>query len=114
MRSAGKQLPASNGTRCFLCGTDSLRAFDVRNEGIGHLNASIGPLVVFKNRDQRATDGQTRAVEGVTELGLFTLCGPEANLRSPRLEIPAVGAGADFAINVLAGQPDLYVVCLCR
>ena len=48
--------------------------------------------------------------------GPFTLPSalPIARVHPPRLERPAIGAGRNFTIGVLAGQPDLDVIGLLR
>ena len=43
--------------------------------GIDH--RAVGLLVVLEHRDQRAADGQARAVQGVHELGLAGALRPE-------------------------------------
>ena len=67
--------------------------------------------MVFHHRDQRAPDGETRAVQRVHELRL-ALRVAEARLHPPRLERLAVRARRDLAVGVLRGQPHFEVVGL--
>ena len=47
-------------------------------------------------------------------LGLCALtCRPVADVGSPGLESVEVGAGGDFAVKLLAGEPDFEVEGLC-
>ena len=55
-------------------------------------------------------DGEAAAVEGVEELGFLRAGGAVADVGAAGLEGFEVGAGADLAVELLAGKPDLEVV----
>src|SRR5690606_22628654 len=78
-----------------------------------HFDAAIGLLIVFENGDQRAADGEARAVQRVDELGLAFFVA-EARVHAARLEIAAVRDRADLAVLALAWEPDLEVIGFAR
>ena len=65
----------------------------------GTTTRAVGLLVVLENRDQRAADGEARAVQRVRVLGLLRAVGAEADVGAARLEGLAVAAGRDLAIR---------------
>merc|ERR1719215_1285426 len=77
-------------------------------------------LVVLEHGDERAADGEARAVERVAEARLERLAlgvhlgGAVAQLHAARLEVAAVGARGDLAELLLAGEPHLDVVAHAR
>ena len=77
-----------------------------------HDDAAIGLLVVFHHGNHYPRQGQAGAVQGMDELGLGIRGGAVADVGPPRLEIAAVGAGADLQPFLTAGRPDLDVVGL--
>src|SRR5262245_35395521 len=95
-------------------GPDPLKPAHVRSERRRDRHGPIGFLVVFHNRDQRATHGEPRAVERVAEAGPSTARRLIADLRASRLEGAAVRAGGDLAVPALPRQPDLDIVALRR
>src|ERR1039458_1319392 len=82
----------------------------VGNEGRGDADGAVGLLVVLEDGEVGASDGEAAAVEGVDELGFLLAGGAEANVGAAGLKALEVGAGADFAVKLLAGQPDFEVV----
>ena len=87
-------------------------AVHVWDEGLRDFDASVGLLVVFEDREIGSAYGQAAAVEGVEVLGLAGSSWAISYVGSAGLEGLEVGAGADFAIEVLAGEPDFEVVGL--
>src|SRR5262249_37155680 len=79
-----------------------------------HDDGSVDLLVLLEDGDERPADGQARAVQRMDEARLRLRFGPIANLRTPRLVITEVRAARDLAIEVLAREPHLEVVCLLR
>ena len=67
-------------------------------------------LVVFHNGHKGTSGGQAGAGEGVDELGFAAARGAEADIGPAGLEVRAVGAGGDFPVGVLAGEPDFKVI----
>ena len=73
-------------------------------------HGAVGLLVVFEDGEPGAADGQSAAVDGVDEF-VFTFAagGLEADVGATRLEAFEVGAGRDFAIELLARKPDFEI-----
>src|SRR5919107_282177 len=86
----------------------------VRPERFGDEDGAVLLLVVLKDREPRAADGEAGAVERVDVLGLRAARPAEAYLRAARLVRLEVRARRDFAEGVLRGQPHLQVVGLRR
>ena len=55
----------------------------VRSQRFGHHHAAIGLLVVFKDRQPRAADRESAAVDGVHEIG-FAAARFSLDRRAPR------------------------------
>src|SRR3569833_341299 len=81
-------------------------------QDLGYLHAAVAILIVLHDRDQRAAHGETRAIQGMHELGLAGLGIAPSRLQTPRLKILEVAARGDLAILLLARQPHLEVVGL--
>src|SRR5258708_17870189 len=92
-------------------GFDRLAPAEIGPEGLRDLDAAIVALIVLHDRDQGAADRQAGTVEGMHEPGLLLARRAEARLHAPGLEVAAIGAARDLAVAVLAGQPNLDVVC---
>src|SRR5215470_10089170 len=75
-------------------------------------HGAIGLLIIFQNCDPRPAHGQSRSVQRVDEFGPRFAVAPEADLRAARLKGFAIRAGRDFAVSLLARQPDFDVVSL--
>src|SRR5665213_2739621 len=84
----------------------------VRAQSFGHNDAAVGLLVVFDDGKPGAADGESAAVESVDEVS-FAAAGFGLNRCPAGLVSLEVGAGRDFLVAVLAGEPDFYVVGLC-
>ena len=87
-------------------------AVHVGDQGVGDADGAVGLLVVLEDGEVGAADGEAAAVEGVQELGLLRAGGAVADVGAAGLEALEVGAGADLAVELLAGEPDLEVVGL--
>src|ERR1700683_2916911 len=86
----------------------------VRAKGLRNFDGAVGLLVVLKNREPGAAYGQAATVDGVHKLRLglgAALSGtrPVTDIRPPCLKGVEVGAGGDFAVKILAGQPDFEI-----
>src|ERR1035441_2667036 len=81
---------------------------EIGAERLGDYHGAILLLEVFDDGDPGAADGERAAVEGVGVLGLLTSA--HANAGAAGLEGFVVGAGGDFLVGVLAGEPDFDVV----
>ncbi len=97
---------------CALLTCDYGFAVHVWDEGLGNYDAAVGLLVIFEDGEPGAADGQAAAVERVDELGLARPSWAVADVGAAGLEGLEVGAGRDFAVEVLAGEPDFEVVGL--
>src|SRR5579884_1785415 len=84
--------------RLFL---DSLQPAHVAAQHLRYCDGTVGVLVIFENRDERAADGQTRAVERVDEARALAFGRAEARVHTPRLELAADRAGRNLAIAPL-------------
>src|ERR1039458_5914142 len=95
---------------------NSIQSAHIWTKKLGDKYGAIGLLVVFDNGEPGAAHGETAAIEGMHELrfGLCARrgCGAVADVGTARLKGVEVGAGRDFAIKILARQPDLEVVRL--
>ena len=81
-------------------------------EDLGDQDASVGLLVILEDRDPRAADSESAAVERVRELGLCSAGSSKTEIHPASLEIAAIGAARDLAVRLLAWQPNLDVVSL--
>ena len=68
-------------------------------------------MIILKDGNQRATDGDTRAVERVDKTIVLLAC-LVPGVEAPGLKITTVRAGRDFAICALPGQPHFEIVRL--
>ena len=73
-------------------------------------HAAIGLLIIFKHSNQGAPDRKAGTVQRMDELRRFFAFRAEARVHPARLEVPAVGAGRNFAIGILAGEPYFKVI----
>ena len=94
------------------------QAAHVRHQHLRNANAAVHLLIIFQNGEIGASDSQAGAVDRVKELTFLDTgggrCRTVADVGTACLEAFEVGAGADLAIQPLAGQPDLQVVRFCR
>ncbi len=88
------------------------QAAHVGAQRVGDDDGAVGLLVVLEDRDERAADGESRAVQRVHELRLTRFGIAPARLHAPRLKRFAVAARRDLAVLALPRQPDLEVVGL--
>src|SRR6516164_4088879 len=86
----------------------------VRAQRLGDGHGAILVLVILKNGNQRAADGEAGAVQGVHEARALALIGTIARVHAPGLEVAAVRAARNLAIGVLTRKPDLDVEGLAR
>src|SRR5437764_13323811 len=75
-------------------------------------HAAIGLLIVLKNGQPGASDGQTAAVQRVHELGLLAAFRTPADIGAARLVGFKVRAGRNLAEKLLPRQPYFQVVGL--
>src|SRR5579862_3785369 len=94
-------------------GGNRCHATHERNKRLRHSHRSVGVLVVLEDRDERASDGESRSVDRMQRLDL-ALVVPVSRHHPARLEALEVRAGRDLAIGVLPGKPHLDVVRLRR
>ena len=92
----------------------SIESAHIGPQGLGNEDRAVGLLVVFEDREPGAAHGQAAAVERVHKLGLGLRppARPVADVGAPRLKGVEVGAGRDFAVEILSRQPDFEVVGL--
>ena len=93
---------------------DRLDAAHVGAQDGRHGDASLLVLEVLHHRDERAADGDARAIQRVDVARALLPGLAAAGVHAPRLEVAAVRAGRDLAIRALPRQPDLDVVGLAR
>ena len=86
----------------------------VAAQRIGNVHASFAVLIVLHHGDERSAHRETGAVQRVNEFGLAGLRMAITRLHPPRLKIQIVAARRNFAIALLARQPDLEVDRLRR
>src|SRR6202789_3681259 len=84
----------------------------VRPQRFRHPYRPIGLLIVFQNRQPRASNSEAAAIQRMDEFGLVPSLRTEANICAPRLKALEVRAGRYLAIEPLARQPDLKVIGL--
>ena len=92
--------------------TDLRETTHVRPQHFRNGYAAILILVVFHDSYKSAAHSGTRAVQRMDEAVALAVLVLVAGIHAPGLEVAADRAGRDFAIGVLAGQPDLDVVSL--
>ena len=98
----------------YVAPADVGEARKVAMQRLRDRNAAVLVLIVLHDRHQRAADREARAVQRMHETRAL-LAGPAAaRVHAPRLEVAAVGTGADLPVHVLRRQPDLDVVGLAR
>src|SRR5579863_5124457 len=96
---------------CLISGGANHFDAKVWAQNFGHDYAAVGLLVVFKDREPSAADSEPAAIESVDEIG-FAAARFDFNRRAAGLVGLEVGAGRDFLVGVLAGEPDFDVVGL--
>ena len=84
----------------------------VGDQRVRDADGAVGLLVVFKDGEVGAADGEAAAVEGVEELGFLGSGSSEADVGAAGLEGFEVRAGGDLAVEALAREPDFEVVGL--
>src|SRR6185436_17780244 len=96
---------------------DAFEAPHVRAQGRREQHRAVRLLAVLEHGDERAADGEARAVERVQQrrlaASIWTMRAV-AQVGAARLEVLAVAARGDLAIRVLPRQPHLDVVGLRR
>src|SRR5262245_64540496 len=100
---------ATPPARRSISGCDPLDPAHVGPEHGGDTNGAVGLLIVLEDRDQRAADGQARAVQRVTVLRPAPARRAVLQVEPARLERLAVRARGDLAVLRLPRQPDLDV-----
>src|SRR5690349_2780348 len=91
---------------------NAIDAAHVGLERFGDHDRIVRLLIILEDRDQRASDGKTGAVERMDKTRILLALGPIARVHAARLEVTAVRAGRNLAEHVLTGKPDLDVVGL--
>src|SRR5260370_28692156 len=94
--------------------SDHLLPAHIGLERLGDRDGAVVALKVLEDRDHRAADRQTRAVEGVHRLRPLAFRRTVARLHALRLERAAIRTAGNLAIGALAWQPNLQVVGLLR
>ena len=82
------------------------------HEGSRYADRTVGALIVLQDGDQRATDGESRAVEGVNERRLRFRVAAVANSAPSGLEIGAIRTRADLAVELLSREPHFEIIRL--
>src|SRR6516225_8866759 len=118
--SRGRSGPSLRDGRFIACSIelsiiDSLRGeprepAHPRVQCPGQAHRAVRLLIVLQYRDQRASDGESRAIQRVHRLGLAALGVAPTCLQAPCLESLEVAARGDLAIALLRRQPGLEVV----
>src|SRR3954454_11746431 len=85
---------------------DSLQPAHIGAQNLRQPDGAVGILVIFHHSDQRAADGETRAVQRTDEPRALAFGTAKARVHAPRLELAAHGAGRNLAIAPLPRQPD--------
>src|SRR6516162_6647048 len=85
---------------------------NIRPQGLRNHHTSIGLLIILDNRDPRAANGESAAVQRVHIFRLVLALGPEPDIRPPRLVRLEIRARRNLAIQLLSRQPDLNVIRL--
>ena len=99
----------------MLLGGDAFEPAHIGAKRFRNEDGAVGLLVVLENGEPGASDGEAAAIDGVDEFGFrFATGGLETNVGATGLEAFEVGAGRDFAIELLARKPDLKVEGLGR
>src|SRR5262245_18347123 len=89
---------------------NDLAAVHIGAKDVGYHDHSVGLLIVLEHCDQGSPDGEARAMEGVNIAQRPAAARAVARLHPTRLEVAADRAARDFAISILAGQPDLEII----
>src|SRR5579864_3947780 len=105
----GASMPSSLQTRMrawarsmrSAIGPQNLQPAEIGPKRGRNNDRSVRLLIILEHCDERAPDGETRAVERVDKPGALPFLGPEARIHSPRLELAAIGTARNFAIGVL-------------
>src|SRR5262245_10274425 len=107
---------ARSGLSCAMSSRslDDLQAAHIALQHVGDRNRAALLLVGFHHCDERAADGDPRAVERVHMPHCPAALGAVARVHAPGLKLAAQRAGGNLAIHVLSGQPDLDVIGLLR
>src|SRR5512146_1448303 len=86
----------------------------IRPERLRHRHDAIGALIVFEQRDDRARERQTGAVERVHQTWLLPRAWPIANARAACLEVSKARARRHLEPGTNTRRPHLQVVRLRR
>ena len=81
---------------------------------VGDADGAVRLLIILQDGDQRAADGDARAVQRMDEAGVLGALRAVARIHAAGLEVAAHRAGGNLAIGPLPRQPDLDVVGLLR
>lgn len=85
-------------------------AAHVRSQDFRDHDTAVCLLIVFKNSGHRTSNSKAGPIEGVDKLRFGFAVTAEPNIGTTRLEIYTVGAGRDFTVLVLCGEPDFDVI----
>src|SRR5215475_10811085 len=100
--SPSEWMPSSLVTRMRIsrrsAPLDRLEAAHVASQHLGHRDRAVLLLIGLQHRDQRATDRNARAVEGMDMPHLAVLAA-KARIHPPGLEVAADRARRDLAIH---------------
>ena len=89
---------------------NNLQPSHVRPQNLRHENAPVFHLVVFEDGNERTSNRQPAAVNGVAQLRLrLGSSGAVAERHAAGLEVAHVAAARDFTPRLLPGHPDLEV-----
>ena len=88
---------------------DPLQSTHVGTEDSGNSQGTVGFLIIFEDGDEGAADRQPGAVDGMDEFRLGAFFAAKTDTSTPRLKVTKIGAGGNFAIGLLAGEPDFEI-----
>src|SRR5579863_4224016 len=98
--------------------SNSIHSTHIWAKRLGNKHRAVGLLVVFDDGEPGAAHCETAAVDCVDKFG-FSFCAwcsrrAVADVGAARLKGVEVGTGRDFAIKILAGEPNFEIVSLGR
>src|SRR5580693_8597961 len=108
---ASSMRPSAKG---FAMGYDDLLASHIGLQYWRQRHGAVVPLEVLEDRDERAPNRQTRAIEGVNRRSSSSLGRTVARLHAQGLERPAIRAAGNLAVGALPRQPYFDIVGLLR
>ena len=91
---------------------DLFQPSDVGTQRLGNGDRTVGVLIIFHERDQRAPNREAGTVQCVDEARLAAVGRLVLHTHAACLEILAIAAGADLAVGILRREPDLDVIGL--